>query len=125
MKLRHNRKKNMKTHTLVTALGAAVITAIAINVTARDVYFSPRAAGNQIRLYSGINNEALPAKANGITYSPRAAGSLIQRTPGTNSGTNPALACVKTMKSSPRAVAECISHATMPGCHPANLATLN
>lgn len=75
----------MKT-TKVLLLGA-VVTAFAFTSFAAEPLLSPRAAGNQIKVVAGTNNDI-----------------------------NPALVCQKTMSGSPKAVAECSSHTTMPGC---------
>jgi hypothetical protein len=48
--------------------------------------------------------------------SPRAAGNQSKVVQGTANETNPALACVRNMNGTPRAVAECASHTTMPAC---------
>jgi len=48
---------------------------------------SPRAIGNQSKIVQGVANES-----------------------------NPALACAKAMTASPKAISECASHTTMPGC---------
>lgn len=48
---------------------------------------------------------------------PRAAGNQIKVLKGTNNDSNSTLACRNMMSTSnPKAVAECNSHATMPGC---------
>jgi len=70
----------------VLLLGA-VVTAFAFTSLATESLLSPRAAGNQIKTAKDTNNVV-----------------------------NPALICRKTMIGSPRAVAECSSHTTMPGC---------
>jgi hypothetical protein len=48
--------------------------------------------------------------------SPRAAGNQIKVAKGAYNDPNPVLLCQKTMIASPRTVAECSSHTTMPGC---------
>lgn len=48
--------------------------------------------------------------------SPRAAGNQIKVVQGVVNDVNPALVCRNTMIGSPRAVAECSSHTTMPAC---------
>jgi hypothetical protein len=48
--------------------------------------------------------------------SPRAQANQIKVVKGVASDLNPALDCRKNMVCSPKAVAECSSHATMPGC---------
>ncbi|HEX9045389.1 MAG TPA: hypothetical protein VF988_00060 [Verrucomicrobiae bacterium] len=107
----------MKTKFLV--LGA-VLTAFSFTSFAAQPLLSPRAAGNQIKV---VSNQ-VPATTITIAYvdkapalmSPRAAGNEIKAVKGTNDDTNPALACIRNMNGTPRAVTECASHATMPGC---------
>lgn len=67
-----------------------------------------------------------PAETPGITIAyvdsasalltPRAQGNQIKVVKGVASERNPALECRINMTGSPRAVAECSSHTTMPGC---------
>jgi len=57
-------------------------------------------------------------------HSPRAQANQIKVVKGTNRDANPALACEKTMAGSPKAVAECTSHTTMPACNPVTIASL-
>ena len=54
--------------------------------------------------------------ANSAQLSPRAKGNEIKVVKGVASDSNPALVCRNNMNGSPKAVAECASHATMPGC---------
>jgi hypothetical protein len=56
--------------------------------------------------------------------SPRAQGNEIKVVKGVANDTNPALACRNTMIGSPKAVAECSSHTTMPACNPVTVAPL-
>ena len=72
--------------TTVLLLGA-VVTTITLTSLAAEPLLSPRAAGNQIKALKG-----------------------------TNAGDNPVLACRSNMVGSPKAVTECSSHTTMPGC---------
>jgi hypothetical protein len=106
----------MKTRNLLITLGAAAFAAITINATASDALLSPRAAGSQIQHVSGTANAVTPAAT--ATISPRAAGNQIVTVAGQSNDVNPAIACAKNMNGSPRAVAECVSHTTMPGCNP-------
>jgi hypothetical protein len=52
----------------------------------------------------------------GTPISPRAKANQIQVIQGTNDDQISSLDCRKNMVASPKAVAECSSHATMPGC---------
>lgn len=109
----------MKTRNLLVTLGAAAFAAVTINATASDAYLTPRAAGNQIKHVSGTNNDPNLVNTTGIALvSPRAAGNQIKTVAGTNNDVNPALACAKNMVGTPKAVAECTSHTTMPVCNP-------
>jgi len=104
----------MKTRNLLITLGAAAFAAITINATASDALLSPRAAGNQIQQVSGTASVVTPAAA--ATISPRAAGNQIVTVAGQLNEVNPAVACGKNMNGTPKAVAECTSHTTMPAC---------
>ena len=106
----------MKTRNLLITLGAAAFAAITINATASDALLSPRAAGNQIKQVSGTANDVNLVGANRATISPRAVSNQIKTVAGTSNDVNPAIACAKSMNGSPKAVAECVSHTTMPGC---------
>jgi curli biogenesis system outer membrane secretion channel CsgG len=68
-------------------LFSVVVTAFAFTTFAAEPLLSPRAKDNQTKLASGTANDS-----------------------------NPALACRKAMTGSPKAVAECSSQTTMPGC---------
>jgi hypothetical protein len=107
-------------NTKVILLGA-VVTAFAFTSFATEPLLSPRAAGNQIKyvIPSVENTPVTTNRANATTalLSPRAAGNQIKIAKGTYSDTNPVLLCQKTMIGSPRSVAECSSHTTMPGCN--------
>lgn len=118
----------MKTKTLILTIGAVALTAITFNASATEPLLSPRAAGNVIK------HVATPADAPTVTVvyndsnpaflSPRARGNEIRTVKGVDNDVNPALMCQKTMIGSPKAVAECSSHTTMPGCKPASVAVL-
>ena len=108
----------MKT-TTVLLLGA-VVTTITLTSLAAEPLLSPRAAGNQIKR---ITNSAAAQFATVSKFdpgspllSPRADGNQIKALKGTNAGDNPVLACRSNMVGSPKAVTECSSHTTMPGC---------
>ena len=106
----------MKTRNLLLTLGAAAFAAITINATASDALLSPRAAGNQIQQVSGTASAANLATASTATISPRAAGNQIVTVAGQSNEVNPAVACAKNMNGTPRSVAECTSHTSMPAC---------
>jgi hypothetical protein len=107
----------MKTRNLLITIGAVAFAAITLNATANDALLSPRAAGNQIKHVSGTANDVNLAAANATTVSPRAAGNQINTVAGTSADVNPALACVKNMNASPKAIQACVEHpGTMPGC---------
>jgi hypothetical protein len=116
----------MKT-TKVLLLGA-VVAAFTFTSFATEPLLSPRAKDNQIKHVSS----AVDTTTTTITYvdsgsallSPRAAGNQIKVVKGTNNDINPALVCLKTMSGSPKAVAECSSHTTMPGCQTVTVAPL-
>jgi len=113
----------MKTRNLLITLGAAAFAAITINATASDALLSPRAAGNQVTHVSGTANDVNLVNTTGTTVSPRAAGSQIATVAGQSNEVNPAVACAKNMNGSPKAVAECTSHTTMPACKTAAVAS--
>jgi hypothetical protein len=106
-------------NTKVLLLGA-VVTAFAFTSLATEPLLSPRAAGNQIKHASSL--VATPTVAAAYVYSntallsPRAAGNQIKVVQGVDNDINPALACRNSMNGTPRTVAECSSHTTMPGC---------
>ena len=110
----------MKTRNLLLTIGAAAFAAITINATASDTLLSPRAAGNQIAHASGTANAVTPTAT--ATISPRAAGNQIVTVAGQSNEVNPAVACAKNMNGTPKAVAECTSHTTMPACNPVAVA---
>ena len=112
----------MKTRNLLITLGAAAFAAITLNVSASDALLSPRAAGNQIQRVSGTANDVNLVTSGAATVSPRAAGNQIVTVAGTANEVNPAVACAKNMNGTPKAVAECTSHTTMPSCKPVTVA---
>ena len=110
----------MKTRNLLLTIGAVTLTAMTINAAASDSLLSPRAAGNQIKQVAGTTTVATPAATG--TVSPRAAGNQIATVAGQSNEVNPAVACAKNMNGTPKAVAECVSHTTMPACNPMTVA---
>jgi len=106
----------MKTRNLLITLGAAAFAAITINATAGDAQISPRAAGNQIQRVSGTASDVNLATLGTATISPRATGNQIATVVGQSNEVNPAIACAKNINGTPKAVAECTSHTTMPAC---------
>ena len=113
----------MKTRNLLITLGAAAFAAITINATASDTLLSPRAIGSQIQHVSGTANDVNLVNTTGTTVSPRAAGNQIATVAGQSNEVNPAVACAKNMNGTPRSVAECTSHTTMPACKPMAVAS--
>jgi hypothetical protein len=106
----------MKTKVLL--LGA-VVTAFAITSFAAAPLLSPRAKDNQIKIMkSAVEAPAAVAyvDASPALLSPRANDNQIKVVKGAFVDVNPALECRKDMIGSPRVVAECSSHTTMPGC---------
>ena len=108
----------MKTKVLL--LGA-VVAAFSFTSFAAEPLLSPRAKDNQIKI---VTNSVDP-QGGPVTYataatpelrSPRAQANQIKHVQGVNHEVNPALACQKNMTGSPKAVAECSSQTTMPGC---------
>ena len=107
----------MKSKALV--LGA-VVTAFTFASFATDALLSPRAQGNQNKVISS----PVAAPATTVAYaapgtalfSPRLQGNQIKVASGVASDSNPSLACRNGMAGSPKIVAECSQHTTMPGC---------
>ncbi len=105
----------MKTRNLLITLGAAAFAAITINATASAPAFAPRRRQpDQAGLWHRQRRE--PVGANTATVSPRAVSNQIKTVAGTSNDVNPAIACAKNMNGTPKAVSECLSHTTMPGC---------
>jgi hypothetical protein len=102
----------MKTKILL--LGTA-IAAFTFTSFAADALLSPRVAGNQIKVVPGIT-AAHPAPASVSLLTPRAGDSQNKSIAGVVNDSNPALACRNSMNGTPKAVGECNSHTTMPGC---------
>ena len=117
------KRKNIKMKNLLLTIGAVALTAMTINAAASDALLSPRAAASQIRQVPGTNSDPHLVNTTGILLvSPRAAGNQIAAVAGTSNDVNPAIACAKNMNGTPKAVAECISHTTMPACNPMTVA---
>jgi hypothetical protein len=98
----------------IILLGAA-IAAFTYTSFATDALLSPRAAGNQIQIVPGLT-AAQPAPASASLQTPRAGDNQIKTVAGVVNDSNPALACRNNMNGTPKMVAECNSHTTMPGC---------
>ncbi len=106
----------MKTNVLLLT---AAITTLSLSSFATDALLTPRAQGNQPRLASVATpavTVSYAAPATTALLTPRAAGNQSRMIAGTASDSNPALACRSNMPGTPRVVAECSQHTTMPGC---------
>jgi hypothetical protein len=123
-----NQKKETTMKTKVLLLGA-IVTAFTYSTFAGDLFLSPRAKENQIKIAS----DTTPGQVTTIVYqspstpvllSPRAQGNQIQVVKGTNNDVNPALVCRKMMSGSPKAVAACADNPNMPACNPVTVAPL-
>ena len=116
----------MKT-TKIFLLGAVDAT-FASTTFAAEPLLSPRTAAHQIKIVN--SSVATPAitvayvDSGSAAILPRAQANQIKVVNGANRDANPALACEKTMAGSPKAVAECTSHTTMPACNPVTIALL-
>ena len=105
--------------TKILLLGA-VVAAFSFTSLAAEPVLSPRGQDNQSKVVK--SSDATPAitiayvEAAPAWLSPRAQDNQIKIVKGVDNDVNPALTCVKTMVGSPKAVAECSSHTTMPGC---------
>lgn len=123
---RHNRKKKMKIRNLLTTLGVATLAAITFNVNASNALLTPRAAGNEIKIVSGVANDPnLVAVNQGLAIAPRAAGNQIATVAGTSNDANPVVACINNMSGSPKAIQACADHpGTMPACNSVTVAPL-
>jgi hypothetical protein len=106
-------------NTKVLLLGA-VVAAFAFTSFAAEPLLTPRAAGNQIKqVSSSVETPAVTiahADSTPAQLSPRAAGNQIKAVKGVDNDVNPALACRNNMNGTPKTVAECSAHTTMPGC---------
>jgi len=99
----------------VLLLGA-VAAAFAVTTFAASPLLSPRAAGNQTKIVQAPAEAAAVPVVAAATLSPRAQGNQIATVASGNADVNPVLGCKKTMAGTPKMVAECASHTTMPGC---------
>lgn len=129
IKCRQNKKEHMNITKLILVIGAVALTAATFNANATEPLLSPRANGNQIKFATNNTPDSAFAKvyyvkSNNALLSPRAQGNQIKVLAGTNGDVNPALACAKSMTASPRAITECSSHTTMPGCQQPSVAVL-
>ena len=111
--------------TNVLLLGALVLTAGILNSVAGDVFLSPRAKDNQIKIVADT-----PAATTTVTYtvtpassatlSPKAGSSqVVKIVNGPTNDVNPAAVCMANMTGSPKAKQNCIENPKlMPGCMP-------
>ena len=107
----------MKTRILLTTVAAVAFAAISINVSAGEALLTPRAAGNQIKIVSGIA-AAQPAPVTQST-SPRALGNQTATVAGVANEVTFTVACVSNMSGNPKTIQACAEHpGTMPGCNP-------
>jgi transcriptional regulator of nitric oxide reductase len=111
----------------VLLLGAVLLSTFTLRATANDALLSPRAQDSQVKAVSSATvtptvmvSYVTPAAA---LRSPRATESQTKVVAGVSGDTYSTLACRKSMTASPKAVAECSSHTTMPGC--AKLTSMN
>ena len=112
------RKETNNMNTKVLLLGA-VVAAFAVTTLSAGPLLTPRAASNQIKHVTAAEGPAVtiaPIVSNSALLTPRAAGNQIKVVKGAGVEANPAVMCQKTMAGSPKAVAECTAHTTMPGC---------
>lgn|SRR5487761_2035915 len=108
----------MKTKILL--LGAA-ITAFTFSTFAADALLTPRQQENQPK----VTTSSVSTQGGTVTYitadssallSPRAKDNQSRVVAGAATDSNPAQACAKNMAGTPKAISECASHTTMPGC---------
>lgn len=106
-------------NTKVLLIGA-VVAAVSFSSLAVEPLLSPRAAANQIKHAGNSVASSTTAIARvdsgSALRSPRAQANEIKMVKGVSVEVNPALVCLKTMRGSPKAAAECASHTSMPGC---------
>jgi hypothetical protein len=110
-------KLNMKT-TKVLLLGAAVaaFTFTAFAGTGAYLLKAPAASNGNSPADTTLTTIAY-VDSTPAFLTPRAQGNQAKVIKGTNNDSNSTLACRNMMSTSnPKAVAECNSHATMPGC---------
>lgn len=109
----------MKTKVLL--LGA-VCAAFTFSSLAGEVFLSPRAQDNQIKIVR--NPTVTPAPAGAVIIvtapgllSPRAVDNQLKTVSGTANEKNPYLECRKSMIGSPKAVQACADNPAMPACN--------
>ncbi len=104
----------MKTRILLTTISAAALAAITFNVNAGTILFSPRDAGNQIKVAPGVT-AAQPAPV-AQSVSPRALGNQTLTVASMVNNVNPVVECQK-MIAGPKAIQACAANpAGMSGC---------
>jgi hypothetical protein len=104
----------MKTRILLTAIGAAALAAITLNINAGTTLLSPRAQGAQTKVVPGVT-AAQPAPA-AQSVSPRALGNQVTTVASAANDVNPVMECHK-MIASPKAIQSCAANpAGMSGC---------
>ena len=103
----------MRTQILLTTVAAA-LAVITLNVKAGTTVLSPRAAGNQSIVASGIT-AVQPVSAT-QSVSPRVLGNQIVTVASVVNDVNPTIAC-RNMIASPKAIQACASNSNMPGCN--------
>jgi hypothetical protein len=112
-----NIERNMKSKILIAG---AFVTVFTMSTFAADALLSPRQMDNQPQVF--VSSTATPSIT--VAYvtpstallSPRAKDNQSKSVAGIVNDSNPALACSKMMAGSPKAIGECASHTTMPGC---------
>ena len=106
-------------NTKVLLLGA-VVAAFTVSTYAAEPLLTPRAAGNQINHVSTAaetpTTTIMYVDSKPALLAPRAASNQAKVVKGANIEANMAMDCAKNMGGSPKAVAECSAHTTMPGC---------
>jgi hypothetical protein len=118
MKLRRTEKRNMKIKVLIAG---AVVAAFAFTSFAAGPLLSPRAKDSQVKVVtSSIDTQGgtisyIASESPGLLC-PRAQAIQSRVVKGVATDANPSLACRNKMSGSPKAVAECSQHTTMPGC---------
>lgn len=108
----------MKTKILL--LGT-IITAFTMSAMATDALLTPRMKDNQPRVAtSSVSTQggtvSYITSDSAVLLSPRAKDNQSKIVAGVANDSNPALACAKNMNGTPKAISECASHTTMPGC---------
>jgi hypothetical protein len=112
------KKQNMKT-TKVLLLGAAVA-AFSFASFAGTGANALKPSNETAKIVPADTQVVVLTRVDSATpISPRAQANQSTAIKGTSDNQNSTLVCRKNMVASPKAVAECSSHATMPGCTPA------